>query len=449
MLGKRTKREEQGLNLSFLDVVCCGFGAVILLLVITKIHEPVIIERSREELEGLILMLERELFEIRGESSVLKRDLEPLRAEASERVRRVDVTRREVEEAEDRHFAARETAAAGSDEAGNLLAARQSLTEEMERLLAEYRPAPNETTVGGIPVDSEYIIFVIDTSGSMVGSAWQAVQRVVAETLRVYPTVKGVQILNDEGQYLFSSFAGKWIPDSAVRRQSIIRAIANWQAYSDSDPAEGIVEAITTFYDESKKVSIYVFGDDFSKGSAESLVRYVERINEADRFGNCLVRIHAVGFPVLLRGGWFEQASRFANLMRVPLRAQLRHLRRPSPPSTSHATPSTLGTRAWERGLGARASCPRRGRNALVPRRDALLSALQAGGRVVVDGNAVHQAMAVAEIEHTLVDGAAVVPEGHGILTPGKPALKLGLGAVAEQEIQQHTAFFRLHPLDM
>ncbi len=317
MLGKRTKREEQGLNLSFLDVVCCGFGAVILLLVITKIHEPVIIERSREELEGLILMLERELFEIRGESLVLKRDLEPLRAETSERVRRVDVTRREVEEAEDRHFAARETAAQGSDEAGNLLAARQSLTEEMERLLAEYRPAPNETTVGGIPVDSEYIIFVIDTSGSMVSGAWQAVQRVVAETLRVYPTVKGVQILNDEGQYLFSSFAGKWIPDSAVRRQSIIRAIANWQAYSDSDPTEGIVEAITTFYDETKKVSIYVFGDDFSKGSAESLVRYVERINEADRFGNCLVRIHAVGFPVLLRGGWFEQASRFANLMRV------------------------------------------------------------------------------------------------------------------------------------
>ncbi len=317
MLGKRTKREEQGLNLSFLDVVCCGFGAVILLLVITKIHEPVIIERSREELEGLILMLERELFEIRGESSVLKRDLEPLRAETSERVRRVDVTRREVEEAEDRHFAARETAAAGSDEAGNLLAARQSLTEEMERLLADYRPAPNETTVGGIPVDSEYIIFVIDTSGSMTTNAWPAVQRVVAETLRVYPTVKGVQVLNDEGQYLFSSFARKWIPDSAVRRQSIIRAIANWQAYSDSDPAEGIVEAITTFYDETKKVSIYVFGDDFSKGSAESLVRYVERINEADQFGNCLVRIHAVGFPVLMLGGWFEQASRFANLMRV------------------------------------------------------------------------------------------------------------------------------------
>ena len=317
MLGKRFKREEQGLNLSFLDVVCCGFGAVILLLVVTKIHEPVIIERSREELEGLILMLERELFEIRGETTVLKRDLEPLRADTEERVRRVSLVRREVEEAEDRHFAARETAAEGSDEAGKLLAARQDLTEEMERLLADYRPPPNDTTVGGIPIDSEYIIFVIDTSGSMVGNAWPKVQRIVGETLRVYPTVKGIQVLNDEGQYLFTSFARRWIPDSASRRQSIIRAISSWSSYSDSDPSEGIVEAISSFYDETRKVSVYVLGDDFSRGSAEALVRYVARLNKADRFGNCLVRIHAIGFPVLLRGGAFGQASRYANLMRV------------------------------------------------------------------------------------------------------------------------------------
>ncbi len=317
MLGKRAKREEQGLNLSFLDVVCCGFGAVILLLVITKIHEPVIIERSREELEGLILLLQQELFEIRGETSVLKRDLEPLRADTAERVRRVDTIRREVEEAEERHFAARDSAEQGSDEAGKLLAARQTLTEEMERLLADYQPPPNETTVGGIPVDSEYIIFVIDTSGSMLTNAWPTVQRLVQETLRVYPTVKGIQVLNDEGQYLFSSFAGRWIPDSASRRQSIVRAIANWQAYSDSDPSEGIAQAISTFYDEDRKVSIYVFGDDFLGGSAEALVRYVERINQADRFGNRLVRVHAVGFPVQLYGGAFGQFSRFANLMRV------------------------------------------------------------------------------------------------------------------------------------
>ena len=321
MPGKRAKQAEQGLNLSFLDVVCCGFGAVILLLVVTKIHEPVIIERSREELEGLILLLERELFEIRGETSVLKRDLEPLRTETAERTRRVERTRREVEEAEERYFAAREEAEQGNDEAGKLLAARQSLTEEMERLLADYQPPPNDTTVGGIPVDSEYIIFVIDTSVSMRTHAWPAVQRLVSETLRVYPTVKGIQVLNDEGQYLFSSFAGRWIPDSASRRQSIVRAIANWQAYSNSDPTKGIAQAISTFYDETQKMSIYVFGDDSSRRKrngdchAEPMVDYVERINQADSFGNRLVRIHAVGFPVLPPN--YKGFTCFANLMRV------------------------------------------------------------------------------------------------------------------------------------
>ena len=317
MPGKRFKREEQGLNLSFLDVVCCGFGAVILLLVVTKIHEPVIIERSREELEGLILMLERELFEIRGETTVLKRDLEPLRAETAENVRRVSLTRREVEAAEERHFAAKETASEGSDEAGKLLAARQDLTEEMERLLADYRPPPNDTTVGGIPVDSEYIIFVIDTSGSMQTCAWSGVQRLMSETLRVYPRIKGIQVMNGMGQYLFSSFEGQWIPDSASRRQTIIRAIRNWQAFDNSTLHQGIARAISTFYDEEKKISVYVFGDDFPESSVEGMVRYVERINKADRFGNRLMRIHGVGFPTRYYQCGPSDPVRFSNLMRA------------------------------------------------------------------------------------------------------------------------------------
>ena len=316
MPGKRLKRNRQGSLLSFLDVVCCGFGAVILLLVITKIHEPVIIERSREELEGLILMLEREMFEIRGESSVLKRDMEPLRADTSERVQRVSLTRRGVEEAEDQYLAARKSAAENTGEAGRLLAARQSLTEEMQRLLADYRLPPNDTTVAGIPVDSEYIIFVIDTSGSMRDDsmAWRSVLRHFGETMAVYPDgVKGFQVMNADGAHLFPSLAGTWIPDSPARRSSIIRALRNWQDRSRSSPAPGIARAVSSYYENSKKISIFVFGDDFQGASAESLIRYVERINQADRHGNRLVRIHGVGFPT--RGSFHP--GRFANLMRV------------------------------------------------------------------------------------------------------------------------------------
>ena len=58
------RRETETFSLSFLDVICCGFGAVILLLVITKIYEPITIERSQINRQGLLAVLQDELFQI-------------------------------------------------------------------------------------------------------------------------------------------------------------------------------------------------------------------------------------------------------------------------------------------------------------------------------------------------------------------------------------------------
>ena len=157
-------------------------------------------------------------------------------------------------------------------EIGELRAARQQLTEEMRRLLANYRPPPKDTTVGGIPVDSEYIIFVIDTSGSMFSPLALRAQAKVTETLDVYPKVKGIQVMNDEGKYMFSSYAGKWIPDSpASRAQRSCRHAGQLEpGTATPDPVEGIAEAINTFYEPGKRISVYVFGDDFPRGRSEA-----------------------------------------------------------------------------------------------------------------------------------------------------------------------------------
>ena len=80
----RKRRDMETFNLSFLDVVCCGFGAVILLLVITKIYEPVTIQKSQEELQKLIVTLEQELNLIRGDSTVLNQTLTEVREQLSE-----------------------------------------------------------------------------------------------------------------------------------------------------------------------------------------------------------------------------------------------------------------------------------------------------------------------------------------------------------------------------
>ena len=308
----RKRRDMETFNLSFLDVVCCGFGAIILLLVITKIYEPVTIQKSQEELQKLIVTLEQELNLIRGESTVLNQTLTEVREQLSENDEQKNRLTGDLSELQGEFTASKALADEKTAEMNGLLSAKQSMTEIMRRLLKDYRPK-DETTVGGIPVDSEYIIFVIDTSGSMTQGPWNLVIQKITEILAVYPKLKGIQVLNDEGEYMFSSYAGRWIPDSPSIRKNITSRLQYWSPYSDSSPVEGITEAINTFYDRDKKISIYVFGDDFPRGSVEAVCRYVARINKADRFGNRLVRIHGIGFPTQIGTA---NGAKFAHLMR-------------------------------------------------------------------------------------------------------------------------------------
>ena len=188
----------------------------------------------------------------------------------------------------------------------------------MKRLLKK-QPKKISSSVGGIPVDSEYIIFIIDTSGSMQRNAWGLVQKKLAETLRVYPRVKGIQIMNDMGVYMFSQLAGKWIPDTPGRRRAIISNLTTWRSFSNSSPVEGITAAIETFYASDKRISLYVFGDEFSGNAIQPVIEKVDRINKAGKKGERRVRIHAVGFPVVIKDkvGRGNTGERFATLMRI------------------------------------------------------------------------------------------------------------------------------------
>ncbi|MBD3647728.1 MAG: VWA domain-containing protein, partial [Pseudomonadales bacterium] len=201
---------------------------------------------------------------------------------------------------------------------GRLAKARQSLTEEMERLLAEYQRSADDNTIGGVPVDSEYVIFIIDTSGSMYNYAWPLVLQKVDETLSVYPQLKGIQVMNDMGNYMFGQYANEWIPDTRARRRAILDRLQTWNVFSNSSPVEGITTAIATFYRPGRKISLYVFGDEFSGRSIQNVIDVVDKINRPDEEGKRLVRIHAVGFPVQFANPprYQDTGIKFAILMR-------------------------------------------------------------------------------------------------------------------------------------
>jgi len=316
-MARRRGRAPEEFSISFLDVICCGFGAIILLLMITKTVEPQIIETTTVNLEGKLAALQEQLFEMRGETKTLNRDLNAKHEQLSDYEERIAILRGKLASAKSRYDSLQVDNSSNEAIAGQLAIAKQELTEEMKRLLGTQHRASNQL-IGGIPVDSEYIIFVIDTSGSMFSYAWERVLREVEATLEIYPTVKGIQVMNDMGNYMFSSYRGRWIPDSPARRRAILKNLRGWNIFSNSSPVEGIEAAIRTFADPGKKISIYVFGDEFTGPSITEVLDAVDRINREDAQGNRLVRIHAVGFPVQFIRAPNLQATgiRFATLMR-------------------------------------------------------------------------------------------------------------------------------------
>ena len=310
----RERRGVEEFSVSFLDVICCGFGAIILLLMLTKTFQPEVLEVSSVDLTEQVQQREAALFEVRGKISELRRQIQLENKDLQSKLEELAQLQTQLTNVLGRFENLAEAEQEISLENQQLASARQSLTDEMERLLGlDFRR--DSGLVGGISVDSEYIIFVIDTSGSMQSAAWgQAVQK-VSETLAIYPNVKGIQVMNDMGDYMFPSYSRRWLEDSPSRRSSIVTTLRAWAPFSNSSPVEGIEEAVATFYDPKKRISIYVFGDDYTGNSIEEVVEAVDRINLADESGRRRVRIHAVGFPVFLDRP-NARTFRYAALMR-------------------------------------------------------------------------------------------------------------------------------------
>jgi hypothetical protein len=318
-MAKHNKRELEIFSLSFLDCICCGFGAMILLFVLSKFSVPQQIEASTVNLNARIEKLAEELYDIRGEADILNRELTARREQLSQEKKRLARLQGDISDLEGKFKASKGDAEVQNTIEGQLARALQELTEEQRRLRQLQPRRLADGRIGGIPVDSEYVIFVIDTSNSMQRGAWPLVLKKLQETLEVYPQVKGMQIMNDDGIYMFPQYQGKWIPDTPSRRRIVLSTLSSWQPFSNSSPVEGIVEAIRSYYSEDKKVSIYYFGDEFSGRAVQPVLEEVDRINRSSAGGGHRMRIHAVGFPTVIertqqRGNTGE---RYASLMRT------------------------------------------------------------------------------------------------------------------------------------
>ena len=288
-------------SLSFLDVVSCGFGAVILLVLISDFSEAV-----TPQLQARTEALLRAILGAEAEADDLRADLSDRQAEAAARAAALAKLRAAAE-------AARRSVRTSKDENRVLdknLAGLTLVEQSVKRAAVQQETAQeSDEEVGGIPVDSDYVVFIVDTSGSMQ-QIWGRVTRELENVMTIHPKITGFQILNDNGAHLISGYAGRWIPDTPRRRQNVIRLFRTWNSTSNSSPVEGLHVALQRYARPNIKLSIYIFGDDYTGGSYDPVIEALHRLNTDTATGKRLAKVHAVGFvsphtkdrfPILMR----------------------------------------------------------------------------------------------------------------------------------------------------
>jgi len=291
------RRNVEVFSLAFLDCICCGFGAIILLLVLTEYGQPARLQESRNNLQAQVRNLRQQLQIIRGESDDLERQLRGRIDRHARERQRLERLSGDLSRAGGQFAASKQDASVNNTVENELVAAQQKLSAEMLRVLKDrtFRP-PNEA-IAGIPIDSEYVVFVVDTSSSMTSAHWDTNLAIIDEILNLYPHVKGLQVMNDQGLYMFAGTQGRWLSDTPEQRAEIRTHARHWQAFSRSNPVPGMEEAIRSYWAADRRVSVFVLGDEFTGDSIQSALDALGILNKPAADGRRPVRIHAIGFP--------------------------------------------------------------------------------------------------------------------------------------------------------
>lgn len=287
---RRKTRELDIFNLSFLDVFACALGASILLVLVSNFNKSNATISASEGIEDkleLILSEEKKLQGLEQRLAEKKQGLSDsnlllkrLKRFLADQQKGLGATSKDLEKLQ--------------EENEGLALVRSSL-KKTSAIKPSSATVRDKEEVGGIPVDSEYIIFIIDTSGSMK-TIWSRVLREMEHILEIHPEVKGFQVLNDNGFYALSGYKGKWIPDSRSRRRAILKRLYDWNSASNSSPVEGLEKSLHQYAHKATSLSIYIFGDDYSGSSFDRVLQTINRINRSASTGKRQAKIHAVGF---------------------------------------------------------------------------------------------------------------------------------------------------------
>jgi len=267
---------------AFLDIISCGFGAIVLLILIFKFEPDVsgLASVKNDDANAKIKQLYGLVDELKAEPAI---DSEQ---SAKAKAAMLKTAQAKLERAMAETAKLQQTSSELKQQLGAL---QKQIKKQQITGTSEGDQSRQDDEVGGIPVDRDYVIFIVDTSGSMK-EIWHKVMREIDNILTVHPQLKGFQVINDNGNYLVSGYAGKWMKDTPSMRKRAMKLFSSWASISNSSPVEGIETALTRYSKYTKDLSIYVIGDDFTGTNFDQVILRTRQLNKGR------ARIHALNF---------------------------------------------------------------------------------------------------------------------------------------------------------
>ena len=275
----KEKKTTEVFSMSFLDIIACGFGALVLILLISEFNEIEIIENKYTA----------DLFLTKQDEVVTKTNqLNDVDRELTSKIKNLISIQDELDKVK-----------SNLKNRANVV---QSLTElsqlKQSQIIVknEDQKEPIEQVVAsGIRIDSRYLIFIIDNSGSMVeGAPWSRVVKEIETIIMTFPSLEGFMIMNDTGKTIVGG--GNWVKPTKANRIDAVNKLKRVNAMTNSNPIPAIEKSINIYGRKYDDVGIFIIGDDIRESkNVDSRLLEINRINTKSD-GSKYVRINALGF---------------------------------------------------------------------------------------------------------------------------------------------------------
>jgi hypothetical protein len=266
----RARRRVEAFSIAFLDVICCGFGAILLIYVTLSAESAMAVMNRAEDVTAEVDRLEEEVLEGRRNLVVLRNELEKTRSESASAEARARKILAELENRRDQTSTFDETSLAQRERIEKLKADVRSLEEDTKRLKGgslDTGPDGQEARafrvqggdrryITGVRMRGTRILILVDRSASMMhqdlvsiiklrnspenerrGAAkWRRTIETVSWLATQLPRGSRYQVMsfNTQAQPLLSGSAGKWLDSADV--ETLSRNLAALQAMT---PAGG------------------------------------------------------------------------------------------------------------------------------------------------------------------------------------------------------------------